>query len=94
MKTLSLLFTIAAVLLFSSCGKNPIELEPKPKEDIFTWLAKVKDSCSYTIDGKVYICESLASTGWGNRGTNLDTSNGQWKWHPDSLLYNTEISVV
>jgi len=90
MKKLSLLSTIAAVLLFSSCQKNNIEPEPKPKEDIFTWLAKVKDSCSYTIDGKVYTCDHIGGTGWANRGTNLDTSNGQWKWHPDSLLYSTE----
>ena len=90
MRTLSLLSTIAAVLFFSSCQKPRFESEPKPKEDIFTWLATVKDSCSYTIDGKVYICDHLGGTGWANRGTNLDTSNGEWKWHPDSLLYSTK----
>ena len=91
MKTLYLLSTIAAVLLFSSCQKNNVELEPKPKEDIYTWLASVKDSCSYAIDGKIYTCEGIGGKGWGNYGMNLDTSNGQWKWHPDSLLYSTEV---
>jgi hypothetical protein len=85
MRTLYILSAIAGLLLFSSCHKDKIE----DKEDIWTWLAKVKDSCSYTIDGKAYTSVGKDGGGWGNFGMNLDTSNGQWKWAPDSLLYLT-----
>src|SRR4051812_277833 len=85
MRALSILSIASVVLVFASCHKNKIEQQ----QDILAWLNTVKDSSSYTIDGKNYICDHLGSTGWGNQGMNLDTSHGHWKWDPDSVLYST-----
>ena len=82
-------FLVTSVLLtgFLSCEKPDIPLL-LPVD-----VTKLTDSSSYTLDGIPYICDKIYSTGGGNYGANLDTTNGGWKWDPDTLLYSRSYSI-
>jgi hypothetical protein len=84
MKTFHCLFAISSFLFFFSCIKHKTERPVPAKLD----LAKLTDSGSYTVNGITYICNELQSDGGMNAGVNLDTSNGGWKYDPDTLQYS------
>ena len=88
-------FLAASVLLigFLSCKKTDMIQLPLPVPVVTVDLTKLTDSCSYTLDGIPYIVNQTYSTGGGNRGANLDTTNGVWKWDSDTLLYSRSYSM-
>ena len=81
------LFIATAFLLASivSCKKDNTETTPKPLPTVD--IAKLTDSVSYTLDGVTYTCNVLSGEGGGNRGANLDTANGGFKWDVDTVQY-------
>jgi hypothetical protein len=87
------LFLVNSVLLtvFLSCKKTETIQLPLPPVPVD--VTKLTDSCSYTLDGIPYICDKIYSTGGGNRGANLDTTDGGWKWDSDTLLYSRSYSM-
>lgn len=80
-----LLIFIVLTTGFFSCKKEttessgPISYPPAVSMRI--------DSASYTLDGVTYSCNTMYGDEWANRGANLDTSTGVWKWDADTLQY-------
>lgn len=87
MKFLSSLSAIIITLSFVSCTKETTRLE-EPEEN---WM-KLKDSCSYTIDGKRYTCDLFGSFMRGRSAANLDTVT--LKWDADTSLYYVGFSIL
>jgi hypothetical protein len=72
------------IICAASCRKSSSDLNPSPILPPVP-VSIISDSCSYTINGKQFICNTLFSDGKGNAGANLDTA--QNKWNADSLQY-------
>jgi hypothetical protein len=88
-KTLLFLFISAAVILVS-CDKPELN-GPKKDIDPQAGLASLKDSASYTIDGKRYTCDVLEGFGSSNDKANRDSKTGQWD--ADTVMYSSEKSL-
>ncbi len=67
-----------------SCKKVIEPLETPGKS--LSW-ANLKDTASYTINGKQYTCNVITQFGRGNLGANRDSVTGYW--HTDTLVYYT-----
>lgn len=95
MKTRFFLVSTVLLLVFVSCNKTdmmqlplPVPVVPAPVD-----VTKLTDSCFYTLDGIPYICDKTYRDGGSIRGANLDTTNGGWKWDPDTLMYSRDYSM-
>lgn len=82
------LFVLSAAILVS-CEKHELETVQKPV-DPQERLASLKDSASYTIDGKRYTCDFSDSFGKGNAGANRDSITD--RWDADTVMYSSEES--
>lgn len=82
MKKLHILLPLAALLLGSSCKKqDPVTVPEIP--EVVTKSPFLKDSTSFTINGKQYtnaLTNPGRSRGYGNRGVNLQLSNTNGEW--------------
>jgi hypothetical protein len=82
-----LVFTIC----FLSCKKeNYKSFSLNPVQQIDT--AKLTDSCSFTIDGNVFILDQIIAGGKGNSGANLDTTTR--KFDSDTIQYQVSYKLV
>jgi hypothetical protein len=96
MKYFPLLFLVAAVLMIS-CSKEVTAPTPAPTPvpiDSIYLFRKMRDSCSYTIDGQRYDAD-YSSSGFriGTAGANLDTINHNWRWSADTTQFFVGYSI-
>ncbi len=90
MKFLHLLPAIVITAFIFSCKKD--NASPVVKSVITpATIAYVTDSCTYTIEGKRYTCDSYVSFGRGDAGAHLDSNH---HWHSDSTQYHTEFILI
>lgn len=68
MKNIFTTYILSVLLLFAACKKN--ELTPPKTEDIETETL-YKDSISFVVNGKQYVCSDRYLVGSGNRQINL-----------------------
>ncbi|RIJ37070.1 hypothetical protein [Pontibacter oryzae] len=80
------LFVLASAI-FVSCEKHEIDAIQKPI-DPQAGLASLKDSASYTINGKRYVCDDRHMSGRGNIAANRDSATGLFL-QSDTMLYYT-----
>lgn len=76
--------------MFTSCKKQELDYTETPPDQQEN-LIVLKDSASYTIDGKVYTCDNFDSFGKGNVKANLDSVTGYWA--TDTIMYYSEFSL-
>lgn len=85
MKITKILFVLILIQLFYACKKKEIASTPETLEIL-------KDSCSYTIDGKTYTFSGqISSQGRGLYEANIDSAT--CRANVDSLLYFTHFTL-
>ena len=82
-----LFFYFVIITVFLSCRKEITQSPGQTPAPLPVDVAKHTDSAAYTLDGLTYTCNSHYGDTWSNRGANLDTSNGVWKWDADTIQY-------
>lgn len=85
-KTL-LFFSLCSAAILVSCEKPQLD-GPKKTVDPPAGLASLKDSASYTIDGKLYTCDMAKGFGSSNDKANRNSNTGQWD--ADTVMYASE----
>ena len=83
----TLCYLILFISIFSSCRKQEIAVDITP----IATLDDLKDSASYFIDGKRYICDHIDLFGRGNTKANRDIITGHWD--ADTTLYFAEYGL-
>lgn len=71
-----------------SCQKNQLKIAEQHAQN----LANLKDSASYTIDGKRYTCDVLSSIGRGNLRANWDSVLRIW--NNDTIMYYSTFELT
>lgn len=84
-----IIITLFSTFIVVSCNKENILETP---DDPSLSLSKLKDSASYTIDGKRYTCDISGSFGRGNEGANRDSVTGYFQ--ADTILYYSEFGLI
>ncbi len=74
------------VSVFASCKKqDALVVEPA------IVYGNIQDSASYTINGKLYVCDNANFFGRGNAQANRDSVTG--RWDADTLVYYSEFGL-
>ncbi|MHA6249506.1 hypothetical protein ACXYMU_16300 [Pontibacter sp. CAU 1760] len=82
-----LVLSVLASGVFVSCEKHEMDDIQKPL-DPQAYLASLKDSVAYTLDGKHYTCDTRYIFGRGNLGANRDNTTGYYQ--ADTVMHYTE----
>jgi hypothetical protein len=79
------IISMLAIFFLIACKKESsvIIAEPKSPEIV---NSKVYDSCTYTINGKTFICDVISGEGRANKGANFNLSANTWSI--DSIQYS------
>jgi hypothetical protein len=82
-----LFLSVFSAVILVSCEKPELN-GPKKTIDPQAGLASLKDSASYTIDGKLYTCDITNGFGSSNDKANRDSNTG--RWDADTVMYSSE----